>query len=101
MLNSNQINIIQNKQLKEELIKYNQVIEEFLKNTNNNNTNLIDNFLTQSFIEFGSYATYGHSNRIVITSYSIHYTKLYEYFLKTPQLPDYTLSVPLLVVYFE
>jgi len=64
MLNSNQINIIQNKQLKEELIKYNQVIEEFLKNTNNNNTNLIDNFLTQSFIEFGSYATYGHSNRM-------------------------------------
>lgn len=65
MLNSNQINIIQNRQLREELIAYNQEIDLFAKNTNINNTNLIDNFTTRTFIEIGSYALYGHSDRMV------------------------------------
>ncbi|WP_370476486.1 DUF6090 family protein [Tamlana flava] len=65
MLNSNQINIILNRQLKEELITFNQQIDLFTKNTNINNTNLIDNFTTQTFIEIGSYASYGNSNRMV------------------------------------
>lgn len=65
MLNSNQINIIQNKQLKEELINYNKQIDEFAENTNKNNSNIIDNFLTRSFITYGSYATYGHSDRML------------------------------------
>ncbi len=64
MLNSNQINIIQNRQLKEELIAFNQQIDLFTKNTNINNTNLIDNFTTPTFIEIGSYASYGVSNRM-------------------------------------
>ncbi len=64
MLNSNQINIIQNRQLKEELIAFNQQIDLFTKNTNINNTNLIDNFTTPTFIEIGSYASYGNSNRM-------------------------------------
>ena len=64
LLNSNQINIIQNRQLKEELIAYNQQIDMFTKNTNINNTNLIDNFTTATFIEFGTYALYGYSDRM-------------------------------------
>lgn len=43
MLNSNQINIIQNRHLREELIAYNQQIDLFAKNTNINNTALINN----------------------------------------------------------
>jgi hypothetical protein len=65
MLNSNQINIIQNTQLKEELIAFNQQIDLFAKNTNINNTNLIDNFSTPTFIKLGSYASYGNSDRMV------------------------------------
>ena len=65
MLNSNQINIIQNRQLREDLIAYNQEIDLFAKNTNINNTNLVDNFTTRTFIEIASYALYGHSDRMV------------------------------------
>ncbi|MFC4720926.1 DUF6090 family protein [Geojedonia litorea] len=64
LLNSNQINTIQNRALKEELIKFNQEIDLFTKNTNINNTNLIDQLSTKSFIEVGAYALYGNSNRI-------------------------------------
>ena len=65
MLNSNQINIIQNRQLREELIAYNQQIDLFAKNTNINNTNLVDNFINRTFIEIGSYASYGNSDRML------------------------------------
>ena len=65
MLNSNQINSIQNRQLKEELIAYNQQIDLFAKNTNINNTNLIDNFTTRTFIAMGSFAITGNSERMV------------------------------------
>jgi len=64
MLNSNQINIIQNRHLKEELIVFNQQIDLFSTNTNTNNTNLIDNFITRNFIENGSFASYGVSKRM-------------------------------------
>ncbi len=65
MLNSNQINIIQNRQLKEALIAFNQQINLFAQNTNINNTNLIDNFTTPTIIEIGTYASSGYSNRMV------------------------------------
>jgi len=65
LLNSNQINSIQKRQLKEELIEYNQQIDLFAKNTNINNTNLIDIFTTATFIEIGSYALYGNSDRMI------------------------------------
>ena len=65
MLNSNQINIIQDRQLREELIAYNQQIDLFAKNTNINNTTLVDNFTTRFFIEIGSYALFGNSDRMV------------------------------------
>ncbi len=65
MLNSNQINIIQNIKLKEELIAFNQQIELFTKNTNINNTNLIDNLTTQTFIDIGGFASYGNSDKMV------------------------------------
>ena len=65
MLNSDQINIIQNRQLKEDLIAFNQQIDLFSKNTNVNNTNLVDNLSTSTFIEIGAFALYGNSNRMV------------------------------------
>ncbi|WP_179345529.1 DUF6090 family protein [Winogradskyella ursingii] len=65
MLNSNQINIIQNTDLKEELIAFNQQIDLFAKNTNINNTNLVDNLTTGTFVEVGGFASYGNSDRMV------------------------------------
>ncbi len=65
MLNSNQINIIQNTKLKEELIGFNQQIDLFAKNTNINNTNLVDNLTTGTFITTGGFATYGNSTRMI------------------------------------
>ena len=65
MLNSNQINIIQNTELKEELIAFNQQIDLFAKNTNINNTNLVDNLTTDTFVEVGGFASYGNSERMV------------------------------------
>ena len=64
MLNSNQINIIRNRELKEQLIEFNQAIEGFANNTNINNTNLIDNLTVPKLIEIGSYATNGYSDRM-------------------------------------
>ena len=61
LLNSNQINILQNRNLKEQLIAFNQEIDLFTKNTNINNTNLIDNFTTTTIIELGAFALYGTS----------------------------------------
>ena len=65
MLNSNQINIIQNRKLKEELISFNQQIDLFTRNTNINNTNLVDNLTTGTFISSGGFASYGNSSRMV------------------------------------
>ena len=64
MINSNQINIIQNTELKESLISFNQQIDLFAENTNINNTNLIDNFSSGKFIEMGAYASYGMSQKM-------------------------------------
>ena len=64
MINSGQINIIQNKKLKAELIEFNQVIETFSKNTQNNNTNLIDNLTVQSIIDKSAFASYAYSDRM-------------------------------------
>jgi len=65
LLNSNQINIIQNTYLKEELITFNQQIDLFTRNTNINNTNLVDNLTTGTFISSGGFASYGNSNKMV------------------------------------
>tara|TARA_R110000868_G_scaffold410364_1_gene698192 strand:+ start:1389 stop:2201 length:813 start_codon:yes stop_codon:yes gene_type:complete len=65
MLNSNQINIIQNTNLKEELISFSQQIDLFTRNTNINNTNLVDNLTTGTFISTGGFASYGNSYKMV------------------------------------
>jgi Family of unknown function (DUF6090) len=65
MLNSNQINVVQNTSLKEALIVFNQQIDLFAKNTNINNTNLVDNLTTGTFIATGGFALYGNSERMV------------------------------------
>ena len=64
MISSGQINIIKNKELKAELIEFNQVIETFSKNTQNNNTNLIDNLTVQNLIDKSAFASYGYSDRM-------------------------------------
>ena len=65
MLNSNQINIIQNSNLKEELISFSQQIDLFTRNTNINNTNLVDNLTTGTFISTGGFASYGNSDKMI------------------------------------
>jgi hypothetical protein len=64
MINLGQINIIQNKTLKAELVAFNQSIEIFSKNTQNNNTNLIDNLTVPNLIIRNAYATHGYSDRM-------------------------------------
>ena len=64
MINSGQINIIRNKELKTELIEFNQVIETFSKVTQNNNTYLIDNLTVPTLIDKSAYASYGYSDRM-------------------------------------
>jgi hypothetical protein len=65
MINQGQINIIQNKDLKADLVDFNQRIEIFAKNTDNNNTNLIDQLTVPNLIERNAYASNGYSERMV------------------------------------
>jgi len=64
MINSGQINLISNKALKKELIEFNQLLESFSKNTQNNNTNLIDRLIVPTIMESSPYAYYGYSDRM-------------------------------------
>ncbi len=73
MINSGQINLISNKTLKKELIEFNQLLESFSKNTQNNNTNLIDRLIVPTIMESSPYAYYGYSDRMR--------TKFKEYYL--------------------
>jgi Family of unknown function (DUF6090) len=61
MINSGEINIIDNESLKKELMEFNQLIEGFASNTISNNTNLVDqivvrNVMKQSNFAFSSYS---------------------------------------------
>ncbi len=64
MINSNQINLIRNSDLKKELVDFNQQMDLFAKNTNLNNTTLVDNFTLPFMVERGSFASYGYSDRM-------------------------------------
>jgi len=50
MINSGEINIIDNESLKKELMEFNQLIERFATNTVNNNTNLVDQIVARNVI---------------------------------------------------
>ena len=64
MMNSGQINILSNPKLKKELMEFNQTIQHIESNTQNNNTNLIDNIVVPNVINNGSYAFSGYSSQM-------------------------------------
>lgn len=64
MINSGQINLISNPELKKELTEFNQLINRFLANTQNNNTNLVDNLIVPNIINNTNYASAGYSEKM-------------------------------------
>ena len=64
MINSGDINIIDNESLKKELMEFNQFIEGFARNTVNNNTNLVDQMIVRNVIKNSSFAFYSYSQKL-------------------------------------
>jgi hypothetical protein len=64
MINSGQINLISNAKLKKELIEFNQLINRFSINTQNNNTNLIDLLIVPNVVNYTNYASTGYTKRM-------------------------------------
>ncbi|MEM5566905.1 DUF6090 family protein [Psychroserpens sp. AS72] len=64
MINSGQINLIRNKELKKNLMEFNQIVQRFASNTLNNNTNLIDNLIAHNIINITNYANAGYSEQM-------------------------------------
>ncbi|HKJ40758.1 MAG TPA: DUF6090 family protein, partial [Sunxiuqinia sp.] len=64
MINSGEINIIDNESLKKELMEFNQLIERFATNTVNNNTNLVDQIVARNVIENSNFAFSTYSERM-------------------------------------
>ena len=65
MINSGQINLISNESLKGELLAFNQSIDIFATNTQNNNTNLIDLLTVPNLISNTAYASHGYSSSML------------------------------------
>jgi Family of unknown function (DUF6090) len=64
MINSGEINIVDNESLKKELMEFNQLIEGFGTNTINNNTNLVDQIVVRNVIESSNFAVFTYSKRM-------------------------------------
>ncbi len=64
MINSGDINIIDNESLKKELIEFNRFIEGFAANTVNNNTNLVDQIVVRKVIKYSNFAFSSYSKRM-------------------------------------
>lgn len=73
MINSGQINLISNPKLKKELTEFNQLINRFSINTQNNNTNLIDNLIVPNIINNTNYGNAGYSYRM-LNKFKDYYT---------------------------
>lgn len=65
MLSSGQINLINNRDLKKDLIAFNEQIESFANNTEINNTHLVDRLVTSHIVPNGTYASQGLSDRMM------------------------------------
>ena len=62
MINSGEINILRNKELKKDLLEFNQEIVTFMNITQNNNTNLIDLLIVPNLIKSSNFASSGYTN---------------------------------------
>ncbi len=64
MINSGEINIIDNESLKKELMEFNQLIEGFAANTVSNNTNLVDQIVVRKVMKNSNFASYSYSKKL-------------------------------------
>ena len=64
MINSGDINIIENEALKKELMEFNQLLKRFANNTINNNTNLVDQIVVRNVMKNSNFASYSYSKRM-------------------------------------
>ncbi len=64
MINSGEINIIDNETLKKELMEFNQYIQGFANNTMNNNNNLVDQIVVRNVIKNSNFAFSSFSKRM-------------------------------------
>ncbi len=64
MINSGDINIIDNESLKKELMEFNRFIEGFATNTVNNNTNLVDQIVVRNVLKYSNFAFSSYSKRM-------------------------------------
>jgi hypothetical protein len=64
MINSGDINIIDNESLKKGLMEFNRFINGFASNTVNNNTNLVDQIVVRNVMKNSNFATYSFSKRM-------------------------------------
>ena len=64
IMNSGEINIVENGNLKKELMEFNQLIQRFAANTINNNTNLVDQIVARSVVKHGNFASSSYSKKM-------------------------------------
>ena len=64
MINSGEINIIDNESLKKELMEFNQFIEGFAANTVSNNTNLVDQIVVRNVMKKSNFASFSYSKKL-------------------------------------
>ena len=86
MINSGDINIIDNESLKKELMEFNQFIEGFARNTVNNNTNLVDQIVARSVVKNSNFAYSNYSKRMrskIQKNYQMNFINVKDNTLKT------------------
>lgn len=86
MINSGEINIIDNEALKKELMEFNQTIQGFASNTIDNNTNLVDQIVVRKVIKNSNFAFSRYSKRMrskVLEHYGVNNMKVQNNTLKT------------------
>ncbi len=86
MINSGDINIIDNESLKKELMEFNQSIDRFASNTVNNNTNLVDQIVVRNVIKNSNFALSSFSKRMrrrVQENYQMNFINVKDNTLKT------------------
>lgn len=65
MIASGEINILDNQDLKKDLLRFNQSMQTFMDITKNNNTYLIDQIMVPSVIKHSDFASYGYTDKLV------------------------------------
>jgi len=86
MINSGDINIIDNESLKKELMEFNRFINGFASNTVKNNTNLVDQIVVRNVMKNSNFATYSFSKRMrgkIPENFSLNFITVKDNNLKT------------------